>query len=482
MKDITDGLTDQQQAAFKELHRFALGKTDSAMAVLRGFAGTGKTYLISRLIHALGNSGLSVAVAAPTNKAVRVLREKIVEAGIDMPTESIDAKDWRKSGPGHWIEFGSIHSLLGLQLTDREDGTQECKSARDPSLHEYDLAIIDECSMIGSDLFSRIVVAKRRCLILFVGDPAQLPPIESGEAISPTFSKVSFEVTLNEVVRQARDNPIIQLSLLLRQAIEAERRIDAQAIQAALPPINTHPSAALVNGWPETIVNFALFEIRAGRDARVLAFTNAAVMTYNHAIHEALHGRTEFQFVPGEPVIAHSACDAYVLDDLDRPTGIKTGIITSEEAMVRDVQDARHPYWSTVPSATVILERDNGTRVMVYIALKASELERAISEQFSLWRRLKSEADLAYQNGLTKQARALSDEAKEASSQAWSMRKAFAPLRHAYALTAHKSQGSTFDTAIVDLNDMAKMRSAFQFNRGLYVATTRPRQYLAMVA
>jgi tRNA(Met) C34 N-acetyltransferase TmcA len=81
--DITNGLTEQQQAAFKELHRFALGNTDSAMAVLRGFAGTGKTYLISRLIHALGGSGMSIAVAAPTNKAVRVLRDKIIESGIE---------------------------------------------------------------------------------------------------------------------------------------------------------------------------------------------------------------------------------------------------------------------------------------------------------------------------------------------------------------------------------------------------------------
>lgn len=480
--DITHGLTEQQRAAFKELHRFALGNTDSAMAVLRGFAGTGKTYLISRLIHALGGSGMSIAVAAPTNKAVRVLRDKIIESGIEMPSESIDGKDRRQAGPSHWIEFGSIHSLLGLQLTDREDGTQECKSARDPSLHEYDLAIIDECSMIGSDLFSRIVVAKRRCLILFVGDPAQLPPIEPNEAISPAFSKVSFEVTLNNVVRQARDNPIIKLSLLLRQAIEAERRIDTASIQSVLPPLDTHPSAALIGGGPETILNIALYEIQSGRDARVLAYTNPTVISYNHAIHEALHGRTEFPFVPGEPVIAHSACDAFVLDDSDQPTGIKTGIITSEEAIVREVKEARHPYWSNVPSASVILERDNGMRMMVYVALKSSELERAISEQFSVWRRLKGEADAAYQSGQPKHGRALSDEAKAASSQAWSMRKAFAPLRHAYALTAHKSQGSTFDTALVDLNDMAKMRSAFQFNRGLYVAITRPRQYLAIVA
>lgn len=482
MKGMTEGLTDQQCAAFHELHRFALGQTDHAMAVLRGYAGTGKTYLIARLIHALGGSGMSIAVAAPTNKAVRVLREKIVMSGVDVPCEAIDRKDKRNSWPSHWIEFGSIHSLLGLQLTDRDDGTQECRSARDPSIHQYDLVIVDECSMIGSDLFSRIVSAKRECLVLFVGDPAQLPPIEAIEAVSPTFSRVSFTVSLNDVARQARDNPIIKLSMLIRQAIEAEQRIDHVAIASALPPLDESPAAAMVCGGAETVTGFALYEIRAGRDARVLAFTNQAVLGYNAAIHAALHGHTEFPFVPGEPVIVHAACDAYPLDEEGRTTGIKTTLITSEEAIVREVANKDHPYFKEIPCAAVTLERDNDTRVLVYVAMNAADVERAISDRFGEWRKLKGEADAAYGQGRSNEGRRLQDRAKEASAKAWTLRKAFAPLRHAYAMTAHKSQGSTFDTAIVDLSDMARMRSAFAFNRGLYVAATRPSQYLAIVA
>lgn len=478
--DPTAGLTDQQRAAFQALDRFAQGQTEHGMAVLRGFAGTGKTFLVARLIQALEDAGLAIAIAAPTNKAVRVLREKIVQAGVAMPDAPIDQQDPR--GAASTVAFGSLHSLLGLKLTEREDGTQECQSARDPSLHAYDLAIVDECSMIGSDLFARVVTAKRGCRVLFVGDPAQLPPIEPGEAISPTFSKVTFEVTLSEVVRQARDNPIIQLSMLIRRAIESDHDVTAADMAAVLPPLHDSPAAALVTGGPETVSAFALFEIRAGRDARVLAFTNAAVQQYNGAIHEALHGRTEFPFVPGEPVILHAACEAQVLDAQGRFTGIKTTLITSEEAAVIAVAPREHPDWPQVPCAAVILERDGGQQVQVFVATQASALERTIAEQFTVWRTLKARAEAAYQQGLRAEGRRLQDQAKEASARAWALRKAFAPLRHAYALTTHKSQGSTFDTAIVDLADMARMRSAFQFNRGLYVAATRPRQYLAIVA
>lgn len=480
---LTDGLTDAQRVAFDALHRFALGRTDHAMAVLRGFAGTGKTYLISRLIHALGGAGINIAVAAPTNKAVRVLREKIVAAGVPMPDEAIDGRfgsgALRTDAP--WIEFGSIHSLLGLKLTELEDGTQACQSARNPSLHEYDLAIIDECSMIGADLFARIVAAKRRCLVLFVGDPAQLPPIEAGEAISPTFSKVALEVTLSEVVRQARDNPIINLSMRIRQAIEADRRIDCASIAEVLPPLAANSEACLVSGGAETLVQFALHEIRDGRDARILAYTNQAVIAYNRAIHDALYGTTEFPFVTGEPVITQSACDAFVLDDAGRPTGLKTNLITSEEAIVRAVVPSEHPRWKQVPCVAVTLERDSGARALVYAAIQPEAVEQAVSASFDAWRRLKAEADVASHAGRSSEARQKQDEAKGYSQQAWDLRKSFAPLRHGYALTVHKSQGSTFDTALVDLNDINKMRSTFSFNRGLYVAITRPRLYLGMV-
>ncbi|NCC28736.1 MAG: hypothetical protein EOM22_11480 [Gammaproteobacteria bacterium] len=479
--DPAAGLNHQQAAAFHDLMRFANGKTDHAMAVLQGWAGTGKTYLVSRLINALAGSGLSIAVAAPTNKAVRVLREKIQEAGIEVPAEPVDGmrKGWKESS---WIEFGSIHSLLGLQVTERDDGTQECKSARDPSLHQYDLAIIDECSMIGSDLFSRIAIAKRTCLILFVGDPAQLPPIEAIENVSPTFSKVGFVLTLSEVVRQARDNPIIKLSMMIRQAIESDRRVDHIAISEALPPIDESPAAALVAGGFETVRDFALFEIRAGRDARVLAFTNQAVIAYNAVIHDALYGRTEFPFVPGEPVIVHSQCDGYRCNDDGSPCSIKSTLITSEEARVVAVVSRDHPGFPSIPASAVTLERDNETRVVVYVPINPFDVERLVSEKFGEWRKLKAEADEAYRCGKGAQGAEIKERAKNSSAKAWAIRRAFAPLRHAYALTAHKSQGSTFDTAIVDLNDMAKMRSAFQFNRGLYVAATRPRQYLAIVA
>jgi exodeoxyribonuclease-5 len=482
-----EGLTVPQAAAYVTLKAFLEGATDASLAVLRGYAGTGKTYLVGRLIQGLDND-LTVAVAAPTNKAVKVLREKILATGTPLADEPLDG--WREADQR--VAFGSIHALLGLQLTEREDGSQECKSARDPSLHKFDVVIVDECSMIGADLFRQIVLCKRKTRVLFVGDPAQLPPIEAREAESPTFNQVALQVTLSEVVRQAADNPIIKLSMLLRHAIEVGRRADPLAMATVLPPLSAHPQAAMVPGDAHTVVNFALYEIKAGRDARVMAFTNEAVQRYNWAIHHALHGPESDPFVVGERVILHHQCDALLCDDHDEPDGIKTTLITSEEAVVKSYREECHPRWPAIPARRFVLTRDTEQRVAVWVPHDPPQLEQAITDQFQEWRIAKAEAEEHYRQAkLTRDAAArlacqhdgdrMTAKAKAASGKAWAMRRAFAPLRHAYAMTTHKSQGSTFDTAIVDMNDLGRMRSDFAFNRGLYVAVTRPRQYLAVV-
>lgn len=471
-------LTQQQQAALDTLLRFARGETDHAMAVLEGYAGTGKTTLVGRLLEAVRGDVGPIAVAAPTNKAVKVLREKIQEAGVALPDGPIDPHDRGRRRAA--VEFGSIHSFLGLQMSEREDGTQECRSAREPSIDEYALVIVDECSMLGTDLFQRVAVAKRGARVLFVGDPAQLPPIEPGEHLSPTFGRVALRVTLSEVVRQAADNPIISLSVMLRQAIESGRRVDPVAIAETLPPLPA--DAGLVVGDANTVVSFALYEIAEKRDARVVAYTNAAVLAYNQRIHNALHGATAFPFVEGERVIVHSQHEAMETDADGNPDGTKTTLITSEEVTVRKIIEQRHPLYGQVPAAKLVLERDDGSTVSVFMASDTRAVDAAVGEHFAEWRRLKDEADQLGAAGRRHEAQEQREDAKAASGKAWALKRAFAPLRHAYALTAHKSQGSTFDTAVVDLADLAKMRSAFQFNRALYVAATRASQHLAIVA
>src|ERR1044071_10214851 len=153
---------------------------------LFGYAGTGKTTLAR---HIADDTDGEVKFAAFTGKAASVMRGKGCRGA------------------------STIHSLI---YRTRESGEEI------PSFDLWDeapaskaeLIIIDECSMVdaelGRDLRSFGVP------VLVLGDPAQLPPIQSGANAGGFFTDAEPDVMLTEVHRQAQDNPIVRLSIEIR--------------------------------------------------------------------------------------------------------------------------------------------------------------------------------------------------------------------------------------------------------------------------
>lgn len=448
-------LTEQQAAAFAAIRAFAVGDHGAAMMTLAGYAGTGKTTLVAKLVRDLADS-LVIAIAAPTNKAVGVLREKI--------------------GDDSRVDYGSIHSFLGLRLREHESGRHECRPEGASTVHRYNLVIVDEASMLGRTLFAQIATQIRGTdtRILFVGDPAQLPPVDDSGEESPTFTRVQHRFLLTDIVRQAADSPIIGTSMAIRQAIEQGRRFAAADIAASLPP--PPANVLLASGGRATAFNWALHDIREGHDTRILAFTNAAVIRYNRDIHCALYAGAE-PFAVGETAMLNSGHDARVWrgPDHDPMQANKVALFNSEECTVLSVTPMPHPRHPEAGRAwRVVLRRDSGEHVVCWIAHDPIALNARISELFNRASALR--AGLA-----ARRDAALDDERKALVAQAWALRNGFADLRHVYAMTIHKSQGSTLHTAIVDLGDVDKMRGDFDYNRALYVATTRASERLAFV-
>ena len=168
-------LTPAQALAYNQLLPFLKGAHEARLAVLEGYAGTGKTFLVARLLRDLMD--LKIAVAAPTNKAVRVLRDKLVEAGVAVLETGDPESGVRLSRARIGCVCRSIHSLLGLKLRELENGQQETTSDRESTLRDYDVVVVDECSMLNRFLFEKIVMERGAAQVLFVGDPAQLPPV-----------------------------------------------------------------------------------------------------------------------------------------------------------------------------------------------------------------------------------------------------------------------------------------------------------------
>jgi ATP-dependent exoDNAse (exonuclease V) alpha subunit len=136
---------------------------------LAGFAGTGKTYVISRLLEVIQGE---VAATAPTNKAVKVLSQS--------------------SFGSNKIHFATIYKLLALRMRTwyppkGSKAVPKLVLSKDqyktPTIKLYDVVIIDESSMLPDEIFLLINKISGKAKIIFMGDQAQVPPVNKDDSL-----------------------------------------------------------------------------------------------------------------------------------------------------------------------------------------------------------------------------------------------------------------------------------------------------------
>ena len=174
------------------------GVKDNYTFTLAGYAGTGKTTCIKKILDEYRGD---VVVSAPTHKAKKVI----------MGTTDTEGK--------------TLHSLLGLRpdvdLDNFNPNYPQFDAIADPTINDYDLVIIDEASMINEDLYYMILrtVDGWDTKILFMGDPAQIPPV--GEKASVVFDWETNEFfQLTKIERQNQSNPLSEVYGELRNNLE----------------------------------------------------------------------------------------------------------------------------------------------------------------------------------------------------------------------------------------------------------------------
>ena len=185
---------------------------------LGGFAGTGKTFLLSHLID---NSSDLVVCCAPTGKAASVLSAKLggfpvstVHSLLYKPFEKnyeaiLELKRDLKENPSKKTQL-ELNALMKDQLGFSLQVNPANFSA-------VSLIIVDEASMLNDVLVKDLITTG--CRLLFVGDPGQLPPIGGKDIIA----EMGFDYTLTDIQRQAMDSPIIRLSMDIRKGTRIDR-------------------------------------------------------------------------------------------------------------------------------------------------------------------------------------------------------------------------------------------------------------------
>jgi len=290
--------------------------------VMKGFAGSGKTYLSMKFLKKVDELGLCWTVVAPTHKAVGVLKEGLKNESIQ-PT-------WFPS---------TIHRLLRLKLKRQAD-VEICEKTdqTESSLENLGLVLIDESSMIDSKLLEITLECARSnsTRLVFVGDPAQLPPV--GESQSSVFiMKRAVSTELKEVVRH--QGPVLKLAKIIR---DGQISCDQPPI---LPIINSKKGNVGIldrNNWLEKAKSsLRLSSLEDDLDrARILCYTNRIVDNLVPHARRAIHGDMADQYpvLPGEVLISRKAVMVNALlkgDEIGEEPDIL--ISSNREMVVEDV-------------------------------------------------------------------------------------------------------------------------------------------------
>lgn len=435
-------LGEQQAEALNRIRSF-LDSDDESAFCLYGSAGTGKSFMIKRVIELVKKKKMQYCLVAPTHKATLVMNQYTGETA------------------------ETLHKLLSLspnlEILKLDLKQLEFQSKSSECIPMHGVVICDEASMINDDLYDIIIekCSEMGTKVIFCGDIKQLQPVE-GRHYSKVFSiKNSFELT--KIYRQQDGSALAPLLIELRNNPIG----NICSIQAEEGSIYVYDD---VREYADKMVE--LFKEGVKRKdvlyAKALSFTNERVETYNRVMHKLVFG--DKPFYSGEILTAYGnfqgkgmqfynsmdyiICDKpYMTDAYISEVGIK---------MKCHVLRLFDPL---LKSSDIIYLLDNNnddslfrefaecienTRLM---AIKTTGNTRKM-----LWSRyFKMTKSVVFPRDLYVDDRMVIKKG----------------LDYGYAITVHKSQGSSIKNTFVDLKDIRKQKNLDELRQLEYVALSR---------
>ena len=457
-----DSLNVDQRRAFDKLCAFLMSPDDSVY-VIKGWAGTGKTYCVSLFVKYVleivypTKNWYRIAVTGPTNKSVRVIRK----------TSGIRSTR---------VTFQTIHKLLGLKEKITMEGKQEFVNDGDfkPSINSTKLLIIDEVSMLNDDLFEKILEYRGKTKIICMGDPAQIPPVGRPDCI-PFREELAESykiktVDLRTIMRQQEGNSIIETSVLIRSDL-------GRSVGLVDPVTQINPKGEGIQflnlNLAETRKDFpklleSYFKTEKFKNdseyAKVIAWRNKTVSTMNDLIRNVIYGEESkrSKILAGEKLIANNPIiqeGMIILNTNDEFSVVDYVVKTDKLRFMLSKNPDDDPVDISLKfyDAKVVYLNDNDEEIFEDIEILHEDSEAEFKKFANvlrlraLERRGADKTWLHYYNFLRR----------------------YADVSYSYSITAHKSQGSTYNTTFVLEDDIDMNLDVIERNRIKYTAYTR---------
>ena len=455
--------TSEQTVAINRLANFVNDPAPRKAFLLKGYAGTGKTVIVSSLVRTLVQHHKRVVLMAPTGRAAKVFSNT--------------------SG----YQACTIHKKIYRQKSLLDVGSFQL----DRNLHEHTLFLVDEASMISNEGLSgstfgtgrllddlvSYVYSGKDCRLLMLGDEAQLPPV--GEHESPGLSAQVLslygltvqEFRLENVMRQMQESGVLFNATVLREYTRGNGVAGGFRFK-----LDGFKDVVRISG-DNLVETLSGCYSRDGIDeTMVLCRSNKRAIVYNNGIRNTILDR-EDELCRGDSVMivknnyywterlmAEEGADSYA----ELPSFIANGDI----AVIRRVRRMRELYGFRFEDAVLSFPDYDDLEMEVTLLLDTLH-----SESPSLTR---EESDKLFNNVLEDYADIPSRKERMKKLREDEHFNAL-QIKYAYAVTCHKAQGGQWKNIFIDQGYIPEDGRDEDYYRWLYTALTRATQTVYLV-
>ncbi len=445
--------TSSQDKLLSSLANFIFDESKNSIFLLKGYAGTGKTTIISTVVNNLWHIRKKAILLAPTGRAAKVI-----------------------SGYAGREAF-TIHKKIYLP---RKDKSGNVKFTLQPNKHTDTLFIVDEASMIGDSSNSLIkgnensllddlmsyVYSGKNCKLIFIGDTAQLPPVhlEVSPALNENILAYEFDKDvclheLTEVTRQGVDSGILINATDIRRILE-DGGYDTFMFQQNSPDV-----IRLIDGYEIEEAIHSSYDKCSVEDTAIIVRSNKRANQYNQQIRLKIRGQ-ENEISVGDFVMVVKN-NYFWLKDSTHVGFIANGD-TCEVLEIFSIKELYGYNFAEVklrmidyplqkPFETVLLLDTLSSEAASLSYEESNLLYQKVAEDFSHLPKYKQMLEIkknSYFNALQ--------------------------VKFSYAMTCHKSQGGQWKNVFIEKPYLPNGQSV-DYLRWLYTAATRAKEKLYLI-
>lgn len=434
---------------------------------LVGPGGVGKTFIINYIISNYKKSSMTIKCTSTTHKACRVFSQSLNHRKVETIQSTFGLR-------------------LDLRLEDFNPNNPQFNPSASPKLNEVRILFIDEASMLPAGLVTYInkICKENSIKIIYIGDTSQLSPVNEKKSIA--FNTCSRIYELTEIVRQGESNPIIDLLTMLRKDIanRTTNFLSYISTHVGLNNYNDNGEGYSVLG-PEGFKNF--IDMSFSDEAytknidmyRIIAYTNNCVTAWNSYIRNNIIDSAHKGIITKDDLIMSYETIVNEFNEII--------LNNSEEYIINDIVshvDDKYDFngylikfqlihGGTITKPIFVLNHLDPYSIRMYDKVVSDLINTArnatMGTRAAKWK--------DYFN--FKKKYLLATNIQKGGKVVYQR-----DLDYGFSITSHKSQGSTYDTVFVDLNDMVYNKNGVIYGnyddmlRRIYVACSRARHNL----